>query len=228
MASNNSSRKMSQTEKRRARQGRRKQKSRVKGGLAVLGMATLALLIIAGLALPSFGGGASGGTPTTQTLADRPTGDAAPGDFLTDQGRVHLAVGEVNPVDYYNSTPPTSGAHAPSWVQCGIYTEPIQDEFQVHNLEHGFVLLQYNTEDSALITESTSVAQALDGWPNYFIVAPYPEMEHTIALTAWGVTEYMETVDPSDIEAFVNAYRGRGPEAGTPACAAGGFMEQSG
>ena len=228
MASNNSSRKMSQTEKRRARQGRRKQKSRVKGGLAVLGMATLALLIIAGLALPSFGGGASGGTPTTQTLADRPTGDAAPGDFLTDQGRVHLAVGEVNPVDYYNSTPPTSGAHAPSWVQCGIYTEPIQDEFQVHNLEHGFVLLQYNTEDSALITESTSVAQVLDGWPNYFIVAPYPEMEHTIALTAWGVTEYMETVDPSDIEAFVNAYRGRGPEAGTPACAAGGFMEQSG
>jgi hypothetical protein len=228
VASNNSSRKISQTEKRRARQGRRKQKSRVKGGLAVLGMATLALLIITGLALPSFGGGASSGQTTTQTLDDRPTGDAAPGDFLTDQGRVHLAVGEVNPVGYYNSTPPTSGTHAPSWVECGIYTEPIQDEFQVHNLEHGFVLIQYNSEDPALITEVASVAEALGEWPNYLIVAPYPEMEHTIALTAWGVTQYMETVDPSDIEAFADAYRGRGPEAGTPACASGGFMPQAG
>ena len=228
MASNRSSNRVSQTERRRARRGRRQQKSRVKNGLAVLGMATLAALIIAGLALPSFGGGGGGGNTTTETIADRPTGASAPGTSLPDQGRTHLEVGARNPEGYYNSIPPTSGTHAPSWVTCGVFDAPIEDEFQVHNLEHGFVLIQYNTEDPALITELRSVAEALDGWPNYFILAPYPEMEPTIALTAWGVTQYMETVDPSDIESFANAYRGRGPEAGTPSCGAGGFMEQAG
>lgn len=191
------------------------------------GMGILAVLIIAGLALPSFGGGASQHT-TTETLSDRPTGASAPGTFFADQGRVHLDIGERNPVGYYNSSPPTSGTHAPSWVDCGIHDEPIENEFQVHNLEHGFVMIQYNTEDESVITQLESIVQQLDQWPNYLILAPYPAMEETIALTAWGVAQYMETVDPSDIEAFATAYRGRGPEANTPSCGAGGFMEQAG
>ena len=218
MASNRPSRRVSQTEKRRARQGRRKQKSRVKGGLAVLGMATLAALIIAGLALPSFGGGASGGNTTTQTLADRPTGDAAPGTFIPSQGSAHLQVGETVPAGYYNTSPPTSGNHAPAPTRCGIFTDPVPEEVQVHNLEHGFVLLQYNTEDEALINEFRSVAENLEAWPAYYILAPYTNMEQTFAMTAWGVVQYMDAVDPSDMEAFANAYRGKGLESGTPSC----------
>ena len=107
MASNRPSHRVSQTEKRRARRGRRQQKSRLKAGLAVLGMGVLAVLIIAGLALPSFGGGASGGrgNTSTQTLADRPTGDAAPGTFISSQGSGH----RDTPDGYYTSSPPTSG-----------------------------------------------------------------------------------------------------------------------
>jgi len=227
VASNRGSRRVSQTEKRRARQGRRQQKSRLKTGLAMFGMGLLAFLIIAGLALPSFGGG-GGGQTTTETLSDRPTGEAAPGTFFADQGRVHLEVGERNAADYYNSSPPTSGTHAPSWVDCGIHHEPIQDEFQVHNLEHGFVIVQYNTEDETVVTDLENIVRQLDEWPNYLILAPYPDMEETIALTAWGVAQYMDAVDSSDIETFARAYRGRGPEANTPSCGAGGFMDQAG
>ena len=215
MASNRPSRRVSQTEKRRARQGRRQQKSRLKAVLAVAGMGILAVLIIAGLALPSFGGGArSQGGTTNQTLADRPTGAAAPGTFISSQGSGHRDV----PDGYYNSSPPTSGDHANSPVRCGIFTNPIPEGNQVHNLEHGFVLVQYNSEDPALETELRSVVEALNEWPAYYILAPYPDMEETIALTAWGVVQYMDAVDPSDIEAFTNAYRGRGLESGTPSC----------
>ncbi len=192
--------------------------------LAMGGMGLLAILIIAGLALPSFGGG-GGRSTTNETLANRPTGAAAPGTFFAEQSRDHLQVGERNTAGYYNSTPPTSGLHAPSWVDCGIHDDPIENEFQVHNLEHGFVLIQYNSEDETLLTELTSVVRQLDQWPNYLILAPYPDMESTIALTAWGVAQFMETVDPSDIEAFATAYRGRGPEANTPSCGAGGVTE---
>ncbi len=226
MASNRG-RRVSQTEKRRARQGRRQQKSRVKAYLAMGGMGLLAILIIAGLALPSFGGGGSTRT-TTETLSDRPTGASAPGTFFADQGRVHLDIGERNPADYYNSTPPTSGTHAPSWVDCGVHDEPIEDEFQVHNLEHGFVLVQYNPAVENLGTELEGIVRQLDQWPNHLILAPYPDMETSIALTAWRVAQFMEVVSPSEIGAFATAYRGRGPEANTPSCGAGGFMEQAG
>ncbi len=215
MASNRPSRRVSQTEKRRARQGRRQQKSRLKAVLAIVGMGILAVLIIAGLALPSFGGGArSQGSTTNQTLADRPTGAAAPGTFISSQGSQHRDVSD----GYYNSSPPTSGDHATSPVRCGIFTNPIPEGNQVHNLEHGFVLVQYNSVDPALETELRSVVEALNEWPAYYILAPYPDMEETIALTAWGVVQYMDAVDPSDIEAFTNAYRGRGLESGTPTC----------
>ena len=60
MAINRSPRRVSQTEKRRARQGRRQNKGRLKAVLAMMGMGVLAVLIIAGLALPSFGGGGGG------------------------------------------------------------------------------------------------------------------------------------------------------------------------
>ena len=228
MAINRSPRRVSQTEKRRARQGRRQNKGRLKAVLAMMGMGVLAVLIIAGLALPSFGGGGGGQNISSESLADRPTGDEAPGNPFDDQGRVHLEVGERNPEGYYNSNPPTSGAHAPSWVDCGIHAEPILDEFQVHNLEHGFVIIQYNTEDETMVSNIKEVAEGLDQWPHYYILAPYPELENTIALTAWGIAQYMDTVDVSTIETFAKAYRGRGPEANTPSCGAGGFMESSG
>lgn len=217
MASNRSRRRVSQTEKRRARQGRHKQKSRVKAGLAMLGMGVLAILIIAGLALPSFGGSGASRHVTSETLADRPVGDAAPGTIIPSLGSNHFQ-GDTAPVGYYNSAPPTSGDHARTPTRCGIFNDPVPDEIQVHNLEHGFVAIQYNSEDATLVNRLTTAVQALPDWPSYYILAPYEKMEETIALTAWGVVQYLDAVDEPAMRAFADAYRGRGLEAGTPPC----------
>jgi Protein of unknown function (DUF3105) len=59
-----------------------------------------------------------------------------------DLGVEHLAAGDPGPE--YNSNPPTSGPHAPQPAACGIYREPVTDIQQVHTLEHGAIIVQYD------------------------------------------------------------------------------------
>jgi hypothetical protein len=208
------------TERRAARRGRRQLRRKILRYLAVVGIALLGVIIIAGLILPSvpgFGG---------PREASGPQSGDTPGETFPDQGRLHLDAGEAAPAAYYNSVPPTSGTHSPSWTRCGIFTSPLPEEIQVHNLEHGFILVQYNTEDQAIIDSLEETVKKLPSYPQYVILAPYPQMTQTIALTAWRVAQYLETVDEAAIRAFAGAYRGRGPELAS-GCEPGGFMEES-
>ena len=108
-----------------------------------------------------------------------------------------------------------------------MFDTPIPDELQVHNLEHGFVLVQYNTEDESLISSLQEIVETLTGYPDFLILAPYKGMDSPIALTAWNVIQYLDTVDEDQIRAFDRAYRGRGPEVGVPGCLTPGLMDQS-
>ena len=179
----------------------------------------LGFIIIIGLVLPALPG------------PQRTAGPAAggPGFVQPDLGRGHLDVGVGAPANYYTTYPPTSGSHSPGWTNCGIHESSVEDEVLVHNLEHGFVNIQYNTEDEALIEELKTVAEGLPGWPDYYLLAPYPKLDRDspIALTAWRVIQYMDTVDAAAVEEFANAYRTFGPEVAS-GCAPGGFMPAQG
>ena len=191
------------------RRGRRSFWRRLRRYAVIFGLGSLGLIIILGLVLPGILPGPS------RTFSRDASG---PGTIVSNQGRTHLAPGELAQVGYYNTSPPTSGAHAPTWERCGTFEAPIADEIQPHNLEHGFVLIQYNTEDQALIDELNDVVQNLSSYPDFLIMAPYPPMEQTIALTAWNVIQYLDTVDEVAINAFAETYRGLGPEVGAPSC----------
>ena len=43
----------------------------------------------------------------------------------------------------YDVRPPVSGNHAPEWIACNAYDEPLPDEYAVHSLEHGAVWITY-------------------------------------------------------------------------------------
>ena len=43
----------------------------------------------------------------------------------------------------YSVTPPVGGDHNATWMNCGIYTQPVPRERAVHNLEHGAVWITY-------------------------------------------------------------------------------------
>jgi len=136
-------------------------------------------------------------------FAYRATADL-PGVKMPDQGNVHLRT-TADPHDAYNSDPPTSGPHLPYIAPWGVHTRPIQRELQVHNLEDGGVLVQYNCECPELVAKLRDLVGTYD---KQVILAPYPDMKSPIALTAWTRIETLPAFDAARIRRFIEAYRG--------------------
>ena len=142
----------------------------------------------------------------------RETADAVesqPGTTVPDLGNLHIAEGTRSPTPY-NSTPPTSGPHYPFLARWGVHTEPLSDELQVHNLEDGGVVIQYRCDEPCpeLVEQLTAAGQPYLSSPHpYVVLAPYPEMENRIALTAWGRIDRFEEFDEERIRRFIEVYR---------------------
>lgn len=150
------------------------------------GLAILAVLVISGLVYRAV------------------TGEY-PGRAVKTLGNQHVeSVG--TPHVPYNTRPPTSGPHLPSLARWGIHGQPIPDESQVHNLEDGGVLVQYNCRDCRDLI--AKLATIVSRYPERVILAPYPNMEQQIALTAWGRIDTFHDVDERRIVRFIEAYRG--------------------
>src|SRR5881628_4244971 len=136
-------------------------------------------------------------------LAYRAVADL-PGVQMPSQGNLHIASPE-SPHEPYNSDPPTSGPHLPYIAPWGVHTRPIPRELQVHNLEDGGVVVQYNCECPDLAAKLKAVVQRYD---RQVIVAPYPGMPYKIALTAWIRLDTLDELDEGRITRFIEAYRG--------------------
>lgn len=199
-------------QERKKRVAQRRFRSKVRRSVIFTGLGTLGFLIILALIIPSIPGPDRSPNPSDDPLL------VQPGMKIENLGRGHLAQGESAGLGYYNSNPPTSGMHSPNFERCGIFADPLTEEVQVHNLEHGFVLIQYNDTDEQFIENLTDASGDLPGWPNYYILAPYHDMEHKISLSAWGVLAYLDEIDSTLMNDFAKAYRGQGPESGAPPC----------
>lgn len=128
------------------------------------------------------------------------------------QGRDHLAEGEASPV--YNSDPPTSGDHSPSAAQCGIYTEPIPDILQVHNLEHGAVVIQYQPDlSSEEISALEDFARTKD---SHIVVAPREGLSAPVVVTSWTRMLSLDTAEIPTINVYYDEFAFSGPEVGVP------------
>jgi Protein of unknown function (DUF3105) len=131
------------------------------------------------------------------------------------QGQTHLSPG--GKYTQYNSTPPTSGPHDPSPAPCGVTSQPIPNEVQVHDLEHGVIMVQYRPGlDQAQVQALERLGRS---YSSHVIVAPYPGLNTPIAVTAWTRLMTLDRADEGKIRRFIDLYRQRGPEAGV-ACPA--------
>jgi hypothetical protein len=160
-----------------------------------------------------------------------PSGSASPavqfpGTHYPSQGHRHFDAGESTAFAY-NSDPPTSGPHKELFTDTFNSATPLPKYVQVHLLEHGNVLLQYNCNcpdiagalyqiaykyDSQLLPANQlqplpSDVQGAEESGAAVIVAPYPGMKHKIALTAWTRLGTLDAIDEAKIQAFINAYR---------------------
>jgi hypothetical protein len=127
-----------------------------------------------------------------------------PGVQFADQGNLHIPSADAPHVTY-NSDPPTSGPHLPYIAPWGVHTRPIVRELQVHNLEDGGVVVQYNCECPDLVAKLKTI---VDRYDRHVILAPYPGMQHKIALTAWTRLDTVNELDEGRVTRFIEAYRG--------------------
>ena len=190
------------TDQRSERRDRRESKQQRRRLLYMVGSGIFGFAIIVGLFLPQVLPGSGGNTSFSR-------GDG-PGQIFAELPATHIADGTS--YAQYNSVPATSGPHYNSPLPWGIEVSPVPDERMLHNLEHGGVTIQYNTDDVELIARLEEFAEKQTGYPCFLKVAPYPDMGTTIAVTAWAVMDTMDEYDEDRLQSFVNAYRNDGPE----------------
>lgn len=144
-------------------------------------------------------------------------GTILPGTHFPDLGQQHVPVG--TPVTY-NSNPPTSGSHYPYPAGWGIYKNPPADEFLVHNLEHGGVIISYNPNQikGQELEQLKAQARTLSKWNPRVVVAPRQNLDTAIALTAWGYLKTLESYNPEVVKLFYDTYIARGPECSEGLC----------
>jgi len=126
-------------------------------------------------------------------------------------GQGHLSAGESTPD--YNSTPATSGDHANA-VQCGIYLTEISDAVQVHNLEHGAVVLQYQPD-----LDETQIA-LLQGWartkPGHILLAPRADLTDPVVISSWTRLLRLPGADINTVDIYYDQFVFTGGEVGVP------------
>lgn len=162
----------------------------------------IALALITGLALPSFG--------VTPTPVEPETRDIAGTQLAIQEGGL-LEPGETAE---YDTSPPTSG---PSWAEAaawGVHEEQVADEAVVRNLRNGAVVFNYQLSSESQRAELQAFVEGLPGYPDCYVLHPHAGVdEGDIQLTAWG---WLDTVTPSETDAmrdFVDDHRANGPDS---------------
>lgn len=102
----------------------------------------------------------------------------------------------------YDQSPPVGGPHRPDWLDCGVYDEPVTEEFVVHDLEHGTVWITYDPEQ----VDEDGIATLKDALPDNGILSPYPGLDSPVAVTVWN--NQLRLTGPQDegLAAFIREY----------------------
>jgi hypothetical protein len=124
-------------------------------------------------------------------------------------GRTHLRLGETHS---YNSRFPLSGPHHPVPTEPGFYDftqPPIQ---LVHALEHGHIVIYYDEPGAVALDSLKRWAGQYGGPWDGVVVTKMLRIGDRIELTAWTRRLGLQKFDAATAAAFIDAYRGRGPE----------------
>jgi Protein of unknown function (DUF3105) len=174
----------------------------------VLALAVIGVLIIAGVVVAA----------TMLATEESVSTDLSEVEVYDDLSNAH----EPGDVDY-PQTPPAGGPHADTWLDCGVYAEPVRDENAVHDLEHGSVWITFDPDLGG--EEIDRLAGAL---PQNGIMSPYAGLPAPVVVTVWGRQLELTGADDPRLELFIEEYGG-GVTAPEPfASCAGGVRDPDG
>jgi hypothetical protein len=106
----------------------------------------------------------------------------------------------------YRVTPPVGGVHNDSVQNCGIYAQPVGNEYAVHSLEHGAVWITYRPD---LPQDQVEQLRNLVRGKGHALLSPYPGLPAPIVASAWGVQLRIEGGSASFAGRAVDALLGR-------------------
>ena len=145
-----------------------------------------------------------------QAVADQ--GRVQLADLVTsdpDRGRGH---GQHGASYYYDGQFPTSGRHDPVPTAPGVYRLPQRPGQLVHALEHGNVVIYYDQPGDEVLATLKDWAGLYEGTWDGVVLTPLDGLGREVVLTAWTKTLRLKDFDASLAAAFIDRYRGRGPE----------------
>lgn len=125
------------------------------------------------------------------------------------RGQTHLNAGQSHT---YGERFPTSGPHDPWPVDPGFYREIQRPTQLVHSLEHGHIVIYYDEPAPGVLSQLREWASQYSGPWDGIVIVPKPNLGEEIVLTAWTRLLRQEPFDPAAAAAFIDLYRGRGPE----------------
>jgi hypothetical protein len=111
----------------------------------------------------------------------------------------------------YHNRPPSSGPHwgtVPQATEYRLYDQPLPPGRWVHMLEHGAVVVLYR-QDLCDATCTSQLGTFYDSAPRstvipgirHLTITPYQDMDHAIAVVAWGYVDEMDQMEPDRVMA---------------------------
>jgi hypothetical protein len=121
----------------------------------------------------------------------------------------------VNGPVQYSVTPPVGGDHNATWMNCGIYTQPVPGERAVHNMEHGAVWITYQpslpqsevSQLRAFVDRQAKVSPGGAPASRYMDLTPYPGLSSPIVISSWGFQLQVSSPSDSRLQQFVDKFR---------------------
>jgi len=212
------SKKLEQKQQRREAEERRKREAKrqqQKKNLITLGVAAVVIALVAALVI------------SDRRAAEGPVGVAAGEAGCNDKqdvdavGAEHIDEGAQHAP--YNSTPPTNGPHYATPSNVGFFTSPIEPERAVHNLEHGTIVIWYDSAAPQSVKDD--IEALVDKEPASTLATPYDGLDKNFYLTAWnklpsegedsaGTGYYLgcDAVAQEVVDDFRREHQGKGPE----------------
>ena len=175
-----------------------------------LGLGVAALAAAAVLSVSAANGQAANTTLAEFTrLATEGKAALSRVESSPNDGQVHVPSNtRVN----YRTDPPVSGNHWDRWMDPGRYSEVPPNEMLVHSLEHGHIVIYFERANAEAVRLLTLWSNMYRGMWDGIVVVPRPGLGNEVIVTAWTKSLRMPMFEPATAAAFIDAYRGRGPE----------------
>ena len=111
----------------------------------------------------------------------------------------------------YPQSPPVGGPHNAVWQNCGVYDQPVPNEWAVHSMEHGAVWVTYRPD---LPADQVEALRAVARGQEYVLLNPWAAdapLPSSIVASAWGLQLKVDTASDPRLAQFVQRYA-NGPQ----------------